>query len=384
MKKEASTPKMKALAYTIVIATRNRPAALRLSIPRMLGQTRPPAQLIVVDSSDDHQATLSAVVESVDRFSVDLQVIKCERGLTLQRNASLPLIKNPVVFFPDDDSIWFPGVATAQLEVYERDEAGRIAAVCAAETAGPPPDWEHGVASSYQMNWRHRFQQKIAGIRHRIESRLFPDPASIVGKGFWPKASELPPWFAKEDLVLVDWMTGFRMSFRTEVIRQVRFDQKLTHYSLFEDIDASFGAWKLGWVVGARKAKVYHYRSPEKRDQGRRLGAQQLLNKAYIVYKYSSPGDFARARLESFARYKVFHYWLGAVGAFGRERYKGARAALEAIRKLTRASENERPDRFLDAFEETVPDATTKSPIQGEGLPASDLLKPWDISQRII
>ena len=345
---------MKALAYTIVIATRNRPAALRLSIPRMLGQTRPPAQLIVVDSSDDHQATLSAVVESVDRFSVDLQVIKCERGLTLQRNASLPLIKNPVVFFPDDDSIWFPGVATAQLEVYERDEAGRIAAVCAAESSSPPPDWEFEVASSYQMNWKHRMQQKFAGTRHRIESRLFPDPAGIVGRGLWPQESELPSWFAEEDVVLVGWMTGFRMSFRTEVIRKVRFDEKLTRYSLFEDIDASLGAGKLGWVVGARKAKVYHYRSPEKRDQGRRLGAQQLLNKAYIVHKYSSQGDLARRKLENFARYKVFQYRLGAVDAFGSERYEGASAALAAIKRLTRVGGGDRPERFLDAFEQIV------------------------------
>ena len=53
---------MKRLDHSIVIATCNRPAALRLSIPRMLKQSRPPTQLIVIDSSDDHAAAVKAVI----------------------------------------------------------------------------------------------------------------------------------------------------------------------------------------------------------------------------------------------------------------------------------------------------------------------------------
>jgi glycosyltransferase involved in cell wall biosynthesis len=316
----------------------------------MLEQSRPPSQLIVIDSSDDHQATVDVVKDSVREFPIDLTILPSERGLTLQRNASLPLIKHPVVFFPDDDSIWFPGVAAAQMEVYVRDEAGRIAAVCAAESSSPPPDWELEVASSYQMNWKHRLQQKIAATRVKVESRFFPDPALLLGKSFWPPASELPHWLAEEDVVVVPWMTGFRMSFRTEVIRQVRFDENLTRYSLFEDIDASFGAWQLGWVVGARKARVYHYRSPEKRDQGRRLGAQQLLNKAYVIHKHSPLGHPARERMNAFARYKVFQYRMGAMDSFGRERYEGAVAARAAIKTISSSNISNRAESYLDAL----------------------------------
>ena len=341
---------MNKLSYTIVIATRNRPAALQLSIPRMLSQSRPPAQLIVIDSSDDHQAIVDAVKDSVREFPIDLMILPSERGLTLQRNVSLPLIKHPVVFFPDDDSIWFPGTAEAQMEVYERDEEKRIAAVCAAESSSPPPNWELEVASSYQMNWKHRFKQMFAGARHRIESRFFPDPALLLGKSFWPPASELLPWFAEEDVLLVAWMTGFRMSFRTEVIRQVRFDENLTRYSLFEDIDASFGAWQLGWVVGVWKARVYHYRSPENRDHGRTLGAQQLFNKAYVIHKHSPLGHPARDRMNAFARYKVFQYRMGAMDSFGRERYEGAVAARAAIKTISSSNISNRAESYLDAL----------------------------------
>jgi hypothetical protein len=38
----------------VVIATRNRPEALALTIPLILGQSRQPEKLIVIDSSNDH------------------------------------------------------------------------------------------------------------------------------------------------------------------------------------------------------------------------------------------------------------------------------------------------------------------------------------------
>jgi hypothetical protein len=134
------------------------------------------------------------------------------------------------------------------------------------------------------------------------------------------------------------------------VIRQVRFDENLTRYSLFEDIDASFGAWQLGWVVGARKALVYHYRSPEKRDHGRTLGARQLLNKAYVIHKHSTPDHPAREWMNAFARYKVFQYRMGAMDSFGRERYEGAVAARAAIKKISSSNISNRPESYLDAL----------------------------------
>ena len=341
---------MNQLAYTIVIATRNRPAALRLSIPRMLAQSRPPAQLIVVDSSDDHQATVQAVKECVADQPVALTILQSDRGLTLQRNLSLPLINHPIVFFPDDDSIWFPGVAAAQLEVYERDVNSRIAAVCGAESASPPSDWHLPGREAYQMRRSHRLQQRFASLRAKIENRLIPDPAQMLGRSFWPPHSDFPDWFAELDLVPVEYMTGFRMSFRTEVIRKVRFDELLTRYSLCEDIDASFGAWQHGWVMGARKAKIYHYRSPERRDKGLRYGAGHILNKAYVVCKNAPVGHSGRKQIRSAARYKSFLYWLSQGDQFGKDRYLGAKMALPKAFEMIGLDKKQVADFYRDSI----------------------------------
>ena len=49
------------LTYDAVIATRHRIEALKLSIPLLLAQSRPPARLIVIDSSDDHAPVAKTV-----------------------------------------------------------------------------------------------------------------------------------------------------------------------------------------------------------------------------------------------------------------------------------------------------------------------------------
>jgi glycosyltransferase involved in cell wall biosynthesis len=338
------------LDYSIVIATRNRPAALRLSIPRMLTQTRLPSQLIVVDSSDDHEAVVAVVKACTEGHRIDWIIVNSERGLTRQRNIGLTHVTQPVVFFPDDDSIWFSDTAEAQLVVYERDHEEKIAAVCAAESPVPPPDWQIHAGPAYKMRTSHRVQQRFGAFRTRLETKFLPDPAKLLGRSFWPPRTQIPDWFDSQNVVFVEWMTGFRMSFRTSVARKIGFDENLSRYSLFEDIDASFGAWQLGWVVGARKGKVYHYRSPENRDDGRRLGAGQLLNKAYVVTKHSAYNHDARKFLLRYAFYKLVQYSIGAGNQYGRQRLGGACAAMMRISQFVDVN----PDNVSQTYGEAL------------------------------
>ena len=75
----------------------------------------------------------------------------------------------------------------------------------------------------------------------------------------------VPDWLSAENAVLVPWMTGFRMSFRTEVVRAVGFDEALKRYAVFEDVDASFRVLKTHVLVGARNAEIYHHKAPSRR-----------------------------------------------------------------------------------------------------------------------
>ncbi len=67
-----------------------------------------------------------------------LDVIESAAGSSTQRNAGLARVASPVVFFPDDDALWFPGFSSAVMRIYERDTDGLIGGVGGDESPFPP------------------------------------------------------------------------------------------------------------------------------------------------------------------------------------------------------------------------------------------------------
>ncbi len=336
--------------YDIVIATRNRADALRLSIPRMLGQGRLPGALIVVDSSDDHAAIATAVREACAGWDGRLEVIHSQPGLPHQRNVGLERVEAPVVFYPDDDSIWWPGTAEAIMRAYESDTAGEVAAVCAAEARLPPPGFDGASDGAYEMTLEHKFALRVGHFRARWEARLFPDPFHIHGSS-QQQGRTVPTQLLDQNVVVVPWMTGFRMSFRTEVIRKYGFDEGFAGYALFEDVDASFSVLQQGLLIGARDAQVYHHRAPAGRGSERRRGATQVLNRAYVIAKHAAPGSVARQRLGRYGWYKLLQYLLRTTSGLGRERFAGALAAQRQVPKLLAAARDELPGAYQRALQ---------------------------------
>ncbi len=333
--------------YDIVIATRNRPDALALSLPLLLAQTRLPRSVVIVDSSDDHGEVERAVKTAERNSEIPVDLVRSEPGTSFQRNFGLERAEAEVVFFPDDDSLCGPEVAERIMRIYECDPD--VAAVCAAESPTPPEGVLDHSPGAYRMTPADRFKQRIAHTRAKVERRLAPDPFITLGAELISGRSR-PSWLESENAVLVPWMTGFRMSFRREVIERVRFCEGLGRYSLFEDVDASYAAWRNGLVVGARSARIYHHKAPGSRAEPRRLGASQLLNRAYIVARHAEdPGRWI-GRVSRYARYKALQYAAGGGG----ERLLGARRAIRRIPDIMRAAPAERDDVYRRAIEECL------------------------------
>jgi glycosyltransferase involved in cell wall biosynthesis len=249
------------LDFDVVIATRNRADALALSIPLLLGQSRVPRRLIVIDSSDDHAPVAAAVARATAGHPVEVIVEHGPPGAARQRNQGLRHVTADIVFFPDDDSLCHPGTTAAIMEVYERDTEGRVAAVNPADTLEPPP----GVleAAAYDMTAAHKRMARTVRARTAL-GRLMPEvnPRFVIGRILMARAPQLP-WLAAIDAVPVEWMTGYRMSFRTAALKAVGgFEGIFGGYSLFEDTDASWAVTDAGCVVGANRGRIYHHRFP--------------------------------------------------------------------------------------------------------------------------
>lgn len=332
-----------ALPYDIVMATRNRPAAVALSLPLILRQTRPPARIIVVDSSDD-PAPIEALAREAGAAGIcPVEFLASAPGLTLQRNRGLAASGAEIVVFPDDDSLLYPDAAERMLEIYEADTGGRVAAVCAAPAARPPGDagldlGRHAAESTGPL------RRAAAGLRQRLKEHLAAaNPFLAVGGRLNARHGDLPEGLARLGAAPVPYMTGFRMSFRRAAIAP-GFDEALQRYSWFEDIDASFTAMRSGLVVVARGARIYHHRTAAARDNGHRMGLWAILNRGYVVMKHvrANPATFPdpareRRRLSAYCRARALAYRALARGRFGRDRARGAAEGLGRLPALLAA-----------------------------------------------
>jgi glycosyltransferase involved in cell wall biosynthesis len=344
------------LDFDVVIATRNRPQALELSIPLILGQSRQPEKLIVVDSSDDHAAVSETVAKVTAGWTGTVIVEHTAPGSAFQRNRGLAHVEAAVVIFPDDDSLFHPGTCEAIMRAYELDTEGRIAGVCAADAPEPPP----GVLADakYEMTAAHRHRAWMTRCRRRLKLD-FDWWRPLLHLGALRKARLEPlGWFEAENCVFVEYMAGYRMSFRTAVIRANPFDETLTHYAAGEDWDANLAATRHGALVGARNARVYHHRFPGGRGDPYTLTRKEVLNCTYVTLKHVYDAGLGPAEAKR-VRWLVRLYYCRLMvlsrlprlhRRSSREELRGVLAAGEGVKAMLNASRDELAQTYSESF----------------------------------
>jgi GT2 family glycosyltransferase len=115
---------------TVVIATRNRRAALCRTVGRLIALPDRPAAVVVVDNASEDGT--SAVV--AERFP-DVRVIRLSRNEgAVARNHGVTAATTPYVAFADDDSWWAPGALSRAAELF--DAHPRLALIAAKTLVG--------------------------------------------------------------------------------------------------------------------------------------------------------------------------------------------------------------------------------------------------------
>ena len=101
------------------ICTRDRTDRLRRALRSLMGQTREPAEILVVDNAPGGPATRSLVR---DEFPGVRYVMEPVPGLDFARNRALRETSREIVAFMDDDVVAGPGWAGAILDVFRESE----------------------------------------------------------------------------------------------------------------------------------------------------------------------------------------------------------------------------------------------------------------------
>lgn len=343
---------MAELTYAAVIVTRNRPDALALCLPLLLAQSRPPSQTLIIDSSDDATENIETAKRVSKDFCCEVSHHRAPKGMTVQRNIGLSMVEHPVVLFPDDDSLLLPGAMAEIMSVYEQDQEGLVGGVCAAE-AMIPPDGTLDKAR-YREKQGDSLRRKIATFRFKLERLLAPEPFLRAAHLKYASLQQ-PGWLEPNRHVLVEFMTGFRMSFRTPLIRAKRFDEDLGAYALFEDTDASLKILESHVLVGARHAQIFHYKSPARRDRGFTMGMMQILNRAYVIAKNVDADPRLQRQFTIYARYKCLQYLAGHIVSrsnYTKARLEGARAAVGPAKALFDLPLSAVPEAYLNTREQ--------------------------------
>ena len=324
------------IPYSVVVATRNRVRELSLSIPLIAGQQPPPVEIVVVDSSDDHEVVRATVAGMIARSRVTGRVIRSAPGASRQRNLGLRSVTAPIVFFPDDDVLWFPGMAAAVMRIYALDPCERIGGVVAAEAYAPPAGVHPVNRQSRGTARAAQWAQRRDRARRIIEDQLAPNPFRTIGRRIW-RTWDVPRWLQEENAVLVEWASLGRVSFRTSVARRLLIDDVLGQYPLFEDVDLSFRVMQKNLLLGARHARIFHDASPAARADVYEMGVISILNLAYVTCCYAPPRSRARRQLYRYAMLKMLRYWTAARFSWQDRRVHGAMSAYKNIEPLVRA-----------------------------------------------
>ncbi len=329
------------MTYDVVLATRNRQKVLKISLPLMLGQTRLPRRFIVVDASDDHGEVRDIIEQAFRKFGAEVEpkIFQSKPGSSLQRNVGLQYVESPVVIFPDDDALWFPDMADRVMRIYEGDVEELVGCVAFTASSIYPAGSFDSDAPPYEMEVRDRVAAKVRAVVGPVEEKLVPDPihpGRMWTKVWGEKAS--PSWLAQEEAELCGPVFGYRMSFRTSVIRRIGgFDEALGRYAMFEDSDATIGALQQCLNVLATRARVYHYRTPGQRVCGWEFGMMSVLNRTYVVCKHAPPDSAVRRMLRRYLYYKIIRYFAQSYSQYGWQRFKGALYGFSRVNELINA-----------------------------------------------
>jgi glycosyltransferase involved in cell wall biosynthesis len=330
------------LTWALVVATYMREDLLPRCLRLGAAQTRPPLEIIVVDSSPGWESTRERVLREIaPRWpGIRWHYVKAERrSLPSQRNQGIRAASADVVFLFDDDSLMYPDCAAEIMRVYDADNGRSVVGVNATNVAAPPdasPGSEVSVPTEFTS--AKNYGPVARWVRHQLRA----DDIFIPYDRSYP-AHPLPTAVAA--LAVDRWPmgAGWGLTFRREICRAEPFEEILINYAAGEDSDMSYRATRRGVYVGARRGRLCHLGAASGRAPTFVWAAFNMLNPVVLHALYSTDRRrsrmlhrrmLARRVLISVAKDLYYRRWTMPTA-------RGALLALSMVGTIFRKSEQE-------------------------------------------
>lgn len=253
---------MSRLSASVVIPTYNRPDDLARCLASLVGQTRRPDQVIVID---DGALDVVPGAEALSAAGIELIYRrKTAPGVTESRNLGIALARGAIVFLSEDDVILEPGYVDAILTVFETDPDGAIAGV-----GGIVTNERRGPLSSL--------------LRQIIYVPLYLSAVNegrMLRSGFAGEYGESP--LAIRHVRDVDFLIGGVSAFRRDRLTGIEFSNRFrstTGYGQGEDKDFSLRVARRGRLVVQPGARLTHHPAQKHKFNQRVRGRAVIISK---------------------------------------------------------------------------------------------------------
>lgn len=255
-----------ALPVSAVIPTRQRAQVLSRTLASLLAQGVLPAELIVVDASDD-TATKLAVAAFGAQVGGDCKVC-CLRadvcGAASQRNQGVVVATQPVIWFLDDDILFEPDCVSRLWAAFKSAE-------------------DIGGANAMITNQRYQSPGRVSRLMFQLMAgaRRESYAGCILGPAInlLPEDREHMP-----DIVPVEWLNTTCTLYRRELLPDPPFTSHFTGYSMMEDATLSLLVGRKARLVNARTARIFHDSQPgAHKSDAVEMASMELVNRHYVM-----------------------------------------------------------------------------------------------------
>jgi len=274
------------LPLAVVVPTRNRAAALRRTLSSLGSQSVQPAELVIVDASEEDSTRLLCLGPSITgvRSTIIWQAAETV-GAAIQRNQGVRTSSRSVVGFFDDDILFEPCCLERMWQALNSDDRlGGVAAMITNQRYQPP------------------------GRISRLVFRLMAGKAelSYAGRVLGPAVNLLPE--DREDLpevVPVEWLNLGCTFYRRQALPDPPFLSHFTDYSLMEDLALSLTVGRCWKLANVRTARIYHDSQPgTHKSDSARLAEMQLVNRHFVMTRI-----LGRNRFSDYLKLAIFEFF---------------------------------------------------------------------------
>ena len=263
---------------TVIIVTYRRPELVDKVLAQLINQTQLPVTIIVVDN--DLNRSAESVVE---QFKLEKKIISVvyvpnhKNSLTVGRNIGVLQSRTEFTCLLDDDVVIPEDYLLRSLTIIQK-----------------LPD-AAGIQAMLNLEDRNRFKNFVSFLTGNFYlTRRTP-------RARWSISASYPIYEASQPPLPTQWMSGTNQFYRTEIIKEIKWDENLIKYCDGEDLDHSLRVSQSGFgtLYMIPNLTLEHLETPEARVIGFKNVLMREIYSYYLLHKLFPENKNA----------KIFYLW---------------------------------------------------------------------------